>query len=104
KEMETWRKQSVEMDFCVIGNKAAMFFRRVHAHIIAQTTHLGDAPEAGDVIGAVKVALDAYSEERIDRIYLVYNQFINSMTQRPEVEQLLPLVPSQEAAYKHYWD
>lgn len=104
REMESWRKQNVEMDFCIIGNKAAMFFRRVAANIIAQTTHLGDAPEAGDVVGAVKVALDAYGEERIDRLYLVYNRFINSITQRPEVEQLLPLVPSDEEALKHYWD
>lgn len=104
REMKKWHKQSVELDFCIVGNKAAMFFRRVHAHIIAQTTHLGDAPEASNVIGAVKVALDAYSEERIDRLYLVYNRFVNSMTQRPEVEQLLPLVPSKEEELKHYWD
>lgn len=104
REMQNWHKQSVEMDFCILGNKAAMFLRRVRAHIIAQTTHLGDAPEVGDVVGAVKIALDAYREERVDRLYLVYNQFVNSMTQRPEVEQLLPLVPSKEEVLKHYWD
>ncbi|MCO6440931.1 MAG: F0F1 ATP synthase subunit gamma [Nitrococcus mobilis] len=104
REMQQWRKQNVEMEFGVIGNKATMFLRRIRAHIIAQTTHLGDTPEASDVIGAVKVALDAYSEGRIDRLYLVYNRFINSMTQRPEVEQLLPLVPSEEEELKHYWD
>ncbi|MDN5869266.1 MAG: F0F1 ATP synthase subunit gamma [Nitrococcus sp.] len=104
REMQPWREQNVDMDFCVIGNKAAMFLRRTRANIIAQTTHLGDAPEAGDVVGAVKVALDAYSEGRIDRLYLVYNRFINSMTQRPEVEQLLPLIASEEQELKHYWD
>ncbi|HET8700445.1 MAG TPA: F0F1 ATP synthase subunit gamma [Nitrococcus sp.] len=104
REMKQWHSQDVEMDFCILGNKAAMFLRRIRAHIIAQTTHMGDAPEADVVIGAVKVALDAYREERIDRLYLVYNQFINSMTQRPEVEQLLPLVPSPEQKLKHYWD
>ncbi len=104
REMQQWRQKNVEMEFGVIGNKATMFLRRIRAHIIAQTTHLGDTPEASDVIGAVKVALDAYSEGRVDRLYLVYNRFINSMTQRPEVEQLLPLVPSEEEELKHYWD
>ncbi|EAR22944.1 F0F1 ATP synthase subunit gamma [Nitrococcus mobilis] len=104
REMQQWRKQNVEMEFGVIGNKATMFLRRIRAHVIAQTTHLGDAPGVSDVIGAVKVALDAYSEGRVDRLYLVYNRFINSMTQRPEIEQLLPLVPSEEVELKHYWD
>ncbi|MDN5850764.1 MAG: F0F1 ATP synthase subunit gamma [Nitrococcus sp.] len=104
REMQPWREQNVDMDFCVIGNKAAMFLRRARANIIAQTTHLGDAPEAGDVVGAVKVALDAYSEGRVDRLYVVYNRFINSMTQRPEVEQLLPLIASDEQELKHHWD
>lgn len=104
REMQAWREQNVDMDFCIIGNKAAMSLHRLGVNILAQTTHLGDAPETNQVVGALKPALDAYSEERIDRLYLVYNRFVNSMTQRPEIEQLLPLVPSEEEELKHRWD
>jgi len=103
-EMEKWRAEEKEMDFCVIGNKALMFFKRLGANIVGQTTHLGDAPQVEQLIGTVKVMLDAYNEERIDRLYLGFNRFVNSMTQSPEVEQLLPLVPSEEDELKGHWD
>ncbi len=103
-KLDEWREHGVEADFCVIGNKAGMFFKRFGANIVAQATHLGDRPAIEDLIGTIKVMLDAYNEGRIDRLYLVYNQFINSMTQRPVVEQLLPREPSDEDQVKHYWD
>ena len=102
--MDEWRAQGIETDFCVIGNKAAMFLKRFGVDILAQATHLGDRPAIEDLIGTVKVMLDAYNDGRIDRLYLVYNQFINSMTQTPVVEQLLPREPSDEEEVKHYWD
>ena len=102
--MDEWRGQGIETDFCVIGNKAAMFLKRFGVNILAQATHLGDRPAIEDLIGTVKVMLDAYNEGRIDRLYLVYNQFVNSMTQTPVVEQLLPREPSDEEEVKHYWD
>ena len=102
--MDEWREQGIETDFCVIGNKAAMFLKRFGVNILAQATHLGDAPAMEDLIGTVKVMLDAYNEGRIDRLYLVYNQLVNSMTQTPVVEQLLPREPSEEEEVKHYWD
>ncbi len=102
--MDEWRGQGIETDFCVIGNKAAVFLKRFNVNILAQATHLGDRPAIEDLIGTVKVMLDAYNEGRIDRLYLVYNQFINSMTQTPVVEQLLPREPSDEKEVKHYWD
>jgi F-type H+-transporting ATPase subunit gamma len=104
REIDKWRSQNVEMDFCVIGNKAAMFFKRFGANIVAQATHLGDAPLIEDLIGTIKVMLDAYREGTIDRLFLVSNEFINSMTQTPIVEQLVPREPSEEAEVKHYWD
>lgn len=103
-KLDEWREQNTEIDFCVIGNKAAMFFKRFGMNIVAQATHLGDTPSIDDLIGTIKVMLDAYMEEKIDRLYLVYNQFENSMTQRPVVEQLLPREPSEEEEVKHYWD
>lgn len=102
--LDEWREQGIETDFCVIGNKAAMFLKRFGVNILAQATHLGDRPAIEDLIGTVKVMLDAYNEGRIDRLYLVYNQFVNSMTQKPVVEQLLPREPSEEKEVKHYWD
>ncbi|MFQ5546430.1 MAG: F0F1 ATP synthase subunit gamma, partial [Acidiferrobacterales bacterium] len=104
REVDAHRSNNIDMDFCMIGNKAATFFRRFGVNIVAQATHLGDAPAIEDLIGTVKAMLDAYQEERIDRLYLAYNQFVNSMTQRPSVEQLLPREPSTAEEMKHYWD
>jgi F-type H+-transporting ATPase subunit gamma len=102
--MDEWRQQGIEADFCVFGNKAAMFFKRFRVNILAQATHLGDQPAIEDLIGTIKVMLDAYTEGTIDSLYLVYNQFVNSMTQKPVIEQLLPREPSEEEEVKHYWD
>jgi F-type H+-transporting ATPase subunit gamma len=104
RDMDEWRKKNIEIDFCAIGNKGAMFFKRFGANIVAQATHLGDAPAIEDLIGTIKVMLDAYNEERIDRLFIAYNDFENSMTQTPVVEQLLPREESQEKEVKHYWD
>ena len=103
-KLDEWREDGIETDFCVIGNKAAMFFKRFGMNIVAQATHLGDTPSIDDLIGTIKVMLDAYMEGRIDRLYLVYNRFVNSMTQSPVVERLLPREPSEEEQVKHYWD
>jgi F-type H+-transporting ATPase subunit gamma len=103
-EMRRQRDAGVEMDFCTIGSKAFGFFRRVGANVLAQLTHIGDAPKLQDLIGSVKVMLDSYAAGRVDRLYLVYNEFVNSMTQRPRIEQLVPLKPSDEDSLKHYWD
>lgn len=104
REMETWRDRDVEIDLCTIGSRASTFFRRLGARIIGQASHLGDAPRVEDLIGTVKVMLDAYNEHHIDRLFLVYNEFVSSMTQRPVVEQLLPLPSSIEDQLKHHWD
>jgi len=103
-EIDNWRAKEIDIDFCVVGNKGAMFFRRFGANLLAQATHLGDKPAIEDLIGTVKVMLDAYIEGRIDRLFLVSNQFVSSMSQVPEVEQLLPRLPSAEAEVKHRWD
>ena len=102
--MKQWREQSVEMDICTVGGKAGMFFKRLGGNVVARVTHLGDAPRIADLIGTVKVMLDAYDAGSIDRLYLVYNDFINTMSQKPRVEQLLPIVASDEVQLKHHWD
>ena len=102
--MREWRGNNVEIDLCPIGAKAGAFFRRHGGQVLAKTSHLGDTPEVADLIGTVKVMLDAYSEGQIDRLFMVYNRFINTMTQRAEVEQLLPLPPAEDERLEHHWD
>jgi F-type H+-transporting ATPase subunit gamma len=103
-DMKRWQGEGVGMEFCTIGNKAIGFFKRIGAHIVAETSHLGDTPRIDDLIGTVKVMMDAYIAGEVDRLYLVYNEFVNSMTQKPRIEQLLPLPPSDEPELEHHWD
>jgi len=103
-EMRQWEKQGVEIDLCVIGTKARSFFSRFKSNIVASTSHLGDKPEIADLIGTVKVMLDAYDEGRIDRLFLAYNNFVNSMTQEQAIQQLIPLPAGEDEALGHHWD
>jgi F-type H+-transporting ATPase subunit gamma len=102
--MKQWREQNVEMDICTIGGKAGMFFKRLGGNVVARATHLGDTPHITDIIGTVKVMLDSYDAGRIDRLFVVYNDFINTMSQKPHVDQLLPIAPSGEEQLQHHWD
>jgi len=103
-DMKRWRAEDVEMDFCTLGTKAIGFFKRVGGNIVGEASHLGDRPRLEDLIGTAKVMMDAYQEGTVDRVYLVYNAFVNSMTQKPQIEQILPLPPSEEEALEHHWD
>jgi F-type H+-transporting ATPase subunit gamma len=102
--MKEWSDKDVEIDVCTVGRKAASFFKRVNCSLVAETSGLGDKPHLEDLIGAVKVMLNAFDEGRIDRLYLVQNEFVNTMTQRPEVMQLLPAKPADDEQLKHHWD
>lgn len=104
KNMKELADQGVEVDLCTIGGKGAAFFGSVGAKLVATVRDMGDKPVAAELIGSVKVMLDAFDEGRIDKLFLVSNDFVNTMTQKPQVEQLLPLPPSQEEGLKHYWD
>lgn len=103
-EMRRLREQGVEIDLCLFGNKALGFFKRLGGNIVAEATHLGDRPRLTDLLGGIKVVLDAFREGRVDRVYLVENKFVNTMTQQPVVSQMLPTAPSQEQELKHHWD
>ncbi len=102
--MKRWSEQDVGIDLCTIGTKAGTFFKRLGANIVSRTTHLGDAPRIADLIGTVKVMLDAYDAGTIDRLFLVYNDFVNTMTQRPRMDQLLPIPPALDEKLRHRWD
>ncbi len=106
KNMKEWHDQKVEVDLCVIGNKGASFFRSFGGNVVAAIGNLGEEPSITDLIGSVKVMLDGFHEGRIDRLYLVSNKFINTMTQKPSVDQLLPLAAEENAeeVKKGQWD
>ena len=102
--MKEWREKGAEVELCIIGSKAASFFKRL-GNIKAQATHLGDAPSLNDLIGSVKVMLDAFDNSELDRIDVIYNEFVNTMTQSPCVDQLLPVEASEiDEELKHHWD
>lgn len=102
-----FQEQGVDVEFCLVGQKATTFFKSVGGKVVAVKTHLGDAPGLEQLIGTVKVMLDAYDSGQIDRLYLVYNEFVNTMTQKPNVQQLLPLASEEKQALEkreHNWD
>ena len=94
--MKDWSDKGVDIDVCTIGKKAVSFFSRVSANIVSELSAIGDAPRAHDLIGSVKVMLDAYDEGKIDRVYLVFNDFVNTMTQEAHIDQVLPLEQKAE--------
>ncbi|MBZ9566916.1 F0F1 ATP synthase subunit gamma [Modicisalibacter tunisiensis] len=98
KDAKAWRDKGVETDFVAIGSKAGTFFRKYGGNLLAAKSGLGEAPEAKDLIGSVKVMLDAFDDGTLDRLYVVSNEFVNTMTQKPTVRQLVPLVTSDEDA------
>ncbi|MBU72869.1 F0F1 ATP synthase subunit gamma [Spongiibacter sp.] len=104
KSMQGWSDKNVDVDLCLIGGKAAGFFKNYGGNTVAAVRDMGEAPSVSDLIGSVKTMLDAYSEGKIDRLYLVGNEFINTMTQTPFVRQLLPLEAEQDDSLKHHWD
>ena len=105
-QLREHREQGIEFDVCVIGNKALGFFRRLGGHVIAEKTHYGDSPAMDELLGPITVMIKAFEEGRIDKLYLVYNELINTMTQRPTIQQLLPAESREEKglAEQKYWD
>ncbi len=102
--MKDWQDKNVDIELCTIGSKATGFFKRV-SDLKATATHLGDAPGITDLIGTVKVMLDAYDNGEIDRLYLIYNRFVNTMTQEPTILQMLPVEKGeQEEELVYHWD
>ncbi|WP_026376057.1 F0F1 ATP synthase subunit gamma [Aestuariibacter salexigens] len=103
-DVKKWRDQGVEVDFAALGSKACGFFNRFGGSVLAAESGIGDAPSVSDVVGLVRVMLDAYDEGKIDRLYLVYNNFVNTMAQQPVINQLLPLPKSDDKSLEHRWD
>ena len=104
-EMKGWSEKGVEVDLALIGSKAASFFSSVGANVVAQVTGMGDNPSLSELIGPVKVMLQAFDEGRLDKLCVVSNKFVNTMSQEPRIVQLLPLPPAEDGALaKKSWD
>lgn len=104
KSMKAWNEQGVDIDLSLVGAKATAFFNSYGGNVTAAVRDLGEEPSLADLIGGVKAMLDAYEEGKIDRLFLVSNEFVNTMTQQPNVEQLLPLEADEGDEMKHHWD
>lgn len=104
RQFQEWEDAGKEIDLGIVGNKGVGFFSRIGGRVVGQATQLGDSPGLEDLIGTIKIMLDAYNEQKVDRVYLVFNEFVNRMTQSPKFEQLLPLVPEETDDLSHHWD
>lgn len=104
KSMKEWDDQGIEIDLCLVGAKSAAFFNSFGGNVVSAVRDMGEEPSLSDLIGGVKTMLDAYEDGKIDRLYLVSNEFVNTMTQQPTVEQLLPLEAEDSDDMKHHWD
>lgn len=102
--MKSWHDQGVESEICAIGNKAISFFNSYGGKVVAAIRNLGDTPSTADLIGSVKVMLESFADGNVDKVFLVSNDFVNTMTQQPQVRQLLPLLADNDQKLKHPWD
>ena len=103
-DMKAWSDKGAEIDLGLIGSKAVGFFKRYGGKVIASKSGLGDNPSLAELIGSVTVMLEAYNTGEIDKLYLVYNKFENTMIQTPTIDQLLPLPAAEESVATHSWD
>lgn len=104
-QLTEWEKAGIEVDVCAVGTKASGFFSNLKTNLVGQVTKIGDTPHLNDIIGIIKIMLDAYQEGRIDELYIVSNEFVNTMTQRPHIDRLLPVIADQiEESLSGHWD
>jgi F-type H+-transporting ATPase subunit gamma len=99
-----WQSRGASVNLCLIGTKGLNFFRRLGLPVLASLTGIGDRPHVKELIGTVKVMLDAYREGRIDRLFIVNAQFVNTMTQKPMVQQVLPVETIDKSELQEHWD
>ena len=104
KDMQEWRNKGVETDLCLIGAKGVQFFRNLDVNIVAAATHLGEDPKVSDLVGAIKIMLDSFTDGSIDRLFLVHNKFENTMTQKPSIDTLIPVDAIDADKLSTHWD
>jgi F-type H+-transporting ATPase subunit gamma len=103
-DLRKWQGEDVEVDLCLIGAKGMSYFRRLKTNIVSATSHVGEAPKVSDLTGAITSMTDAYEKGEIDRLFLVHNVFVNTMSQQPEIATLLPVEPVDKDALQQHWD
>ncbi len=105
-EIAEWQGKNVEVDLALVGAKAVRFFRRLGGNVVGTASHLGDKPHINDLIGSIKIMLDAYSEGKIDRLFLLHNEYVSAMSQKPEITTLLPASEIGQATegLQDHWD
>jgi F-type H+-transporting ATPase subunit gamma len=104
-QLMQWDKANIEVDICTIGTKAFGFFGNLKTNLVGHVSKLGDTPHQHDIIGIIKIMLDAYEQGRIDELHVVSNEFVNTMTQRPTIEKLLPVVAGElDESLNGHWD
>ena len=105
-EIAKWQGEGVEVDLALVGAKTVQFFRRMGGNVVGTATHLGDRPSINDLIGAITIMLQSYEEGTIDRLFLVHNEFVSAMSQKPEVTTLLPVsqIDLGDESLQEHWD
>lgn len=99
------KNNSIQPAFALIGNKSTAFFQRVGGDVIAKTSQLGDKPKIEQVLGLIKSTIDKYLSGEVDELYIVYNKFINTVSQEPMIEKILPIsVEAKNEDYDFFWD
>jgi F-type H+-transporting ATPase subunit gamma len=103
-DLREWRAKGIESDLCLVGAKALAYFRRLNVNIVATASYLGEIPKVADLVGAVTTMTDAYQKGEVDRVFLVYNDFVNTMSQKPRIDTLLPVEPIDKGELQDHWD
>ena len=104
KDMKEWRDKGVEVDLCLIGAKGVQFLRNLDVNVIGATTHLGEDPKVADLVGSIKIMLDAFTDGKIDRLFLMHSKFVNTMSQKPTIETLIPVEAVDADDLPKHWD
>jgi F-type H+-transporting ATPase subunit gamma len=102
--LKEWSDKGIEVDLCLIGAKGVQFFRSLNVNVVGAATHLGEDPKLADLVGSIKIMLDAYIEGRIDRLYLMHSEFVNTMSQQPDIKTLIPVEAVDAGDLPQHWD
>ena len=104
RELKGWRDKGVEVDLCLIGAKGVQFFRNLDVNVVGAATHIGEDPKVADLLGSIKIMLDAYTDGKIDSLFLMHSQFVNTMSQTPDIKTLIPVEAIDSDDLPKHWD
>lgn len=104
KDLKKWRDKGIEVDLCLIGAKGVQFFRNLDVNVVGAATHLGEDPKVADLVGSIKIMLDSFTEGKIDRLYLMHSEFVNTMSQQPDIKTLIPVEAVDKDDLPQHWD